>query len=588
MEYVVAIPSYQRPETLQNKTLRLLQDYEIEPERIHIFVANKKEEDNYRNSLEPESYHKLIRGRKGVKNIRNFMSNYFDEGQPIFYIDDDISQLFQNYNDPRIKQKKVKRPRIIPRINSNYDRSNNYLTKLPCLKSLIQKGFEEAQERKMDNWGIYPVENPYFMKPTSRNNDDFISTKLNYLMGGLTGVFNNREAEKRTLDDKEDYERSIKYYLKDDGVIRFNNVCARTNCYTEPGGMQVERTPERIHKSAVTLCDRYPELCSLNTQKKSGFSEVRLRDTRNTLTGLPRNTLAVNNRKHHNNKPNHQNTKTIIIPLPEPHHNLTTNNNNNNNSSTTTNNNNSSTNNNNSSTTTNNNNNNNSTTTTNNNNSTTTNNNNNNNNNHRTSKKIQNATQKILKYLGGQATTPPNLSNINTFQTRKISKKRKSNRHNPYEVEIPAINNNQPPRNNKKKGTRKRLRGNYMKKRKLSNTRNNFNNNGNNQNAKKGEESRNNNNPYENANNNINNPVIMTHIGKGASNRNNGTSGNIPYQNKSGLLNMLDRFQSGNDKPVGVTSSNIREENKNPYNVSGLLKINLNEEKKKQNQKMLA
>ena len=80
MEYVVAIPSYQRPETLKNKTLRLLQDYEIEPQRIHIFVANKKEEDNYRNSLEPDSYHKLIRGRKGVKNIRNFMSNYFDEG----------------------------------------------------------------------------------------------------------------------------------------------------------------------------------------------------------------------------------------------------------------------------------------------------------------------------------------------------------------------------------------------------------------------------------------------------------------------------------------------------------------------------
>ena len=84
-----------------------------------------------------------------IKNIRNFMSNYFDEGQPIFYIDDDISQLFQNYNDPRIKQKKVKRPRIIPRINSNYDRSNNYLTKLPCLKSLIQKGFENNLELRL-------------------------------------------------------------------------------------------------------------------------------------------------------------------------------------------------------------------------------------------------------------------------------------------------------------------------------------------------------------------------------------------------------------------------------------------------------
>ena len=86
-------------------------------------------------------------------------------------------------------------------------------------------------------------------------------------MGGLTGVVNNKKAEKRTIDDKEDYERSIKYYLKDDGVLRFNNVCARTNCYKEPGGMQVERTPQRIHDSAVYLCEKYPELCTLNTQK---------------------------------------------------------------------------------------------------------------------------------------------------------------------------------------------------------------------------------------------------------------------------------------------------------------------------------
>ena len=44
------------------------------------------------------------------------------------------------------------------------------------------------------------------------------------------GVINNEKAELRTIDDKEDYERSIKYYLKD-GVLRFNNVTCRTNCY---------------------------------------------------------------------------------------------------------------------------------------------------------------------------------------------------------------------------------------------------------------------------------------------------------------------------------------------------------------------
>ena len=96
----------------------------------------------------------------------------------------------------------------------------------------------------------------------------------------MTGVINNRKAELRTIDDKEDYERSIKYYLKDNGVLRFNNVTCRTNCYKEPGGMQVERTKKRIHDSAVYLTKKYPNLCTLNTGKKSGFTEVRLRDKR--------------------------------------------------------------------------------------------------------------------------------------------------------------------------------------------------------------------------------------------------------------------------------------------------------------------
>ena len=89
MNYVIAIPSYQRAETLKNKTLNLLQNHQIDPKKIHIFVANKQQENEYLNALEPNSYHQIIRGRKGVKNIRNFMANHFEEGQPVFYMDDD-------------------------------------------------------------------------------------------------------------------------------------------------------------------------------------------------------------------------------------------------------------------------------------------------------------------------------------------------------------------------------------------------------------------------------------------------------------------------------------------------------------------
>ena len=84
--------------------------------------------------------------------------------------------------------------------------------------------------------------------------------------------------------------------MKDNGLLRFNNVTCDTKCYKEPGGMQVERTKKRIHDSAVYLTKQYPELCTLNTTKKSGFTEVRLRDRREDKPVLTLNNLGKVNR----------------------------------------------------------------------------------------------------------------------------------------------------------------------------------------------------------------------------------------------------------------------------------------------------
>ena len=307
MKYTIAIPSYKRPDTLKNKTMNLLSKHNIEPNKIIIFVANQQQENEYQNTLEPNTYNKLVKGKKGIKNIRNFMSKYFDEGEPIFYMDDDISEMYQNYNHPELRNRNT-----ITHIDSNYNRSNNYLLPLTNLHKFILNGFQEAKKRNCDNWGVYPIENPYFMKPTSKDKDDFLSTKLNYIMGGLTGVFNNRKAEVRTLDDKEDYERSIKYYLKDNGVLRFNNVCGRTNCYKEPGGMQVDRTYDRILESAQYLCEKYPELCSLNMTKKSGYPEVRMKDNRNLMNNNNNNDILrlKVSKSHKRNSNNNRNNKS--------------------------------------------------------------------------------------------------------------------------------------------------------------------------------------------------------------------------------------------------------------------------------------
>ena len=41
MEYSIAIPSYHREHTIQNKTLKVLESYNIDPAKITIFVNDQ-------------------------------------------------------------------------------------------------------------------------------------------------------------------------------------------------------------------------------------------------------------------------------------------------------------------------------------------------------------------------------------------------------------------------------------------------------------------------------------------------------------------------------------------------------------------
>ena len=43
MEYSIAIPSYHREQTIQNKTLKVLESYNIDPAKITIFVNDQDE-----------------------------------------------------------------------------------------------------------------------------------------------------------------------------------------------------------------------------------------------------------------------------------------------------------------------------------------------------------------------------------------------------------------------------------------------------------------------------------------------------------------------------------------------------------------
>ncbi len=265
--YVVAIPSYQRAELLNKKTLKTLYEYNIPRNRIYIFVANKEEEVIYKENLNKEFYGHIIVGVKGLKNQRNFIANYFPEGQEILNMDDDIGGF------KILKHKDQKR---IVDSTQGY-RKGYFLDTLENLDDFVKSAFKNLKKNKLYLWGIYPIANPYFMFP-------LITTDLKLIVGPVWGSINRHDNNlKLTIDEKEDVERTLQYYTKDGGVMRFNNICVQTTYYKTPGGMQADKRDRKQDaiESAIYLNKKYPELTKLYFGKKSGYAEVKLKDIHN-------------------------------------------------------------------------------------------------------------------------------------------------------------------------------------------------------------------------------------------------------------------------------------------------------------------
>ena len=112
------------------------------------------------------------------------------------------------------------------------------------------------------------------MKPGPPTND------LRYIPGGAWGIINPGPILTLTLNDKEDYLRTIMMYVLDGGVIKYNGIAPLTVGYAGAGGMQEDRTLKRIEASAKAMVSAFPDMAKLNLTKKSGKPEVRLRDTR--------------------------------------------------------------------------------------------------------------------------------------------------------------------------------------------------------------------------------------------------------------------------------------------------------------------
>lgn len=245
--YVVAIPSYQRQDILIKKSLQTLQKGKVDRKKIHIFVANKEEHDIYEKTVPKELYGKIVIGVKGITNQRKFIVDYFPEGKEVVSIDDDVEGLYKCQGTTK-------------------------LVEVKDVDGFFKEAFQKARAEKLYIWGIYPVSNPFFMK-------DKITTDLKFIIGTLYGYINRRDKSiqpSSAIKEKEDYEQSILYYLKDGGVLRYNNITIKTKFHADGGLGKKAGRFEANKEAAEYLSKKYPDLVSI-FHRKTGMAEVRLK-----------------------------------------------------------------------------------------------------------------------------------------------------------------------------------------------------------------------------------------------------------------------------------------------------------------------
>lgn len=186
---------------------------------------------------------------------REFIEAAWPAAQPIFYMDDDIGRI---------------------------DLS---LTGHNTLDEFIGAAFAACVAHKAWIWGIYPVFNPFFRAP--RPPCIVAQEQPVYIVGCMYGIINRPGNEDVRLtitrDDgqKEDVERTARYFLTDGVVLRFDRVGALTRYYGAVGGLGTFKERLDLARAASNkLAAEWPHLGKVR-ERKNGMHEFVFTQSRN-------------------------------------------------------------------------------------------------------------------------------------------------------------------------------------------------------------------------------------------------------------------------------------------------------------------
>ena len=263
-DYQIAIPSYKRAELLKKVTLKTLERYGAEKDRITIFVANEQQAEEYKSVI--DGYRIVVAEIGQLNAYRFYHREYYEKGTPLLNLDDDIYDIRQRNDLDKLEP---------------YDGT---------IDELITLGFDLCAASGAKMWGINPVNNAFFMR-------DWAVIGLRYICGNFYGNYAGDPAiigEDRPslLSSGDDYETTIRSFLANGAVARIDWLTPMTKYFATNGGIDSEvkdkgydHRQQEHAQELQAIIERYPDLTSPQV-KANGIFNIQVKKL--TFGKIPR------------------------------------------------------------------------------------------------------------------------------------------------------------------------------------------------------------------------------------------------------------------------------------------------------------
>lgn len=238
----VAIPSYRRSDVIGKKTLKFLERMLVPARNIHIFVREEEFSD-YALALPPCYTAQLVTVDKpGGNYVRNFIHAYHPKGTWLVQMEDDVPDLFVRNPDVDM---------TTPR------RDQGHPITSPEFAKLCDTAFLTCERMGLHLWGVYPTSNPMHMRRRW-------FAGLTFIYGAFYGMVVTRDPRYNSdLWWKEDFDRTMRHFQLDGGVLRYEGAGVVSTYMGGTGGNQTQNNAERqakAYKEIDLMLARYPDV----------------------------------------------------------------------------------------------------------------------------------------------------------------------------------------------------------------------------------------------------------------------------------------------------------------------------------------